>query len=303
MDGAEIADTSKLAELLEARRKQPPFLGRLSGENGFQLGIGIGRDVGCVQHSRSDGMPPYLMAISPNPPMKRGGIEFLTANTPTPVAARWIVRFDELMQIAAYFLETGERTNTVAWEQVGAVKPDLRGPWRPRPYQHVLRFLLERWHSPRADTDLLLAARAWSASPERSPRPVKLFYVNHQDWRDPMNGSVLAGSDELAKLLDDRRKNSPFVAEFLADNGFKLVLGLGSGVGFVQYRRIDGDLPYYMALPPWRRTKSRGVRFRVDNVPVPIPGRYILDFDEVARIVLYFLATGERSGAFAWEAI
>jgi hypothetical protein len=41
----------------------------------------------------------------------------------------------------------------------------------------------------------------------------------------------------------------------------------------------------------------------VDNVPVPIPGRYILDFDEVARIVLYFLATGERSGAFAWEAI
>jgi len=71
MNGAVIADGARLAELLDGRRKKPPFLARLSGENGFELMIGIGGRFGCVQHSRSDGEPPYLMAVSPNPPKKK----------------------------------------------------------------------------------------------------------------------------------------------------------------------------------------------------------------------------------------
>lgn len=59
-----------------------------------------------------------------------------------------------------------------------------------------------------------------------------------------MNGIVIADSHEVADLLDNRRKNVPFVAELFANNGFKLVLGMGSGTGFVQHRRIDGDLPF-----------------------------------------------------------
>ena len=118
-----------------------------------------------------------------------------------------------------------------------------------------------------------------------------------------MNGCVLARSDEVAGLLDERRKNVPFVAELFASNGFKLALGIGSGIGFVQHRRINGDLPYYMARPQQRRTKSRGARFLVDNVQVPVPGRFVLNFDEVAHIVQHFLVAGERSTAFAWESI
>jgi hypothetical protein len=103
-NGAIIAEGAKPAELLEGRRKKPPFLARLSADNGFELMIGIGGNFGCAQYSRSDGMPPYLMAISANPPMKSGGIEFLTADTPTPIAAREILAFHELKEVAIHFL-------------------------------------------------------------------------------------------------------------------------------------------------------------------------------------------------------
>jgi hypothetical protein len=265
--------------------------------------IGIGGSFGCVQHSRSDGSPPYLLAMSADPPMKSGGIEFLTANTPTPITARHIVRYTELEEIARHFLETGRRSHKVSWEKVGAVKPDTRGPWRPRPHQIVLRFLLERWHSPCDDTNMKLARGVRFRPDWRSGQPVEVCYLNHQDTRDQVNGRVFRQSDALVKLLRERRKHAPFVIQLVADNGLKLVLGIGSSVGFVQFRRIDGDLPYYMARPPRRRIKSRRVAFLVDSVSVPILGRFILEFDEVEQIAEHFLLTGERSDAFAWEPI
>jgi hypothetical protein len=303
MNGVEIAEVGKLVELLNARRKRPPFLARLSGDNGFELMLGIGSNVGCVQHSPSDGSPPYLLAMSAKPPMKNGGVEFLTANTPTPFTARHILRFTELEKVACHFLGTGERSNEVLWERVGAVRPDVHGPWHPRPYQIVLRFLLERWHNHRDDANAKIALGVPTRSDWQPGRPVKLCYLNHQDTHDPLNGRVLGAKDDVAALLAGRRNYSPFVAQFLADNGFKLVFGIGSGVGFVQFRRIDGDLPYYMARSSRQPVKRTPVAFRVDNVPVGIPGRYILNFDEVEWISQHFLATGDRDPAFKWGPI
>jgi len=303
LEGVIFDEREKLLELLTRRRKKPPFLACLAGENGFELMVGIGEKVGCVQHSRSNGDLPCLLAMSPNPPLKSGGIEFLTANTPTPVCARHIIRFDEVKEVAGHFLQTGERSETVGWEPVGVVKPDPLGPWRPRPHQIVLRFLLERWHNPRDDINVKIAASIATKPDWRSGQAVELCYLNHQDTHDPVNGSRLERREQLSELLEERRKYPPFVAQFLGDHGLKLVLGIGSGVGFVQFRRINGDLPYYMARPVQRRVRSRDVAFRVDNVPVPIPGRYILNFDEVERICQYFLATGERDPSFSWAPI
>lgn len=114
----DIAITSKkeLSDLLRARRHNTPFLARLSGDNGFEIMLGIAGQVGCAQHSRSDGSLPYLMAHSTNPPMTNGDVEFLTADTPTPVPAAEIISFEELEQVALHFLETGERSSSVLWE-------------------------------------------------------------------------------------------------------------------------------------------------------------------------------------------
>ena len=74
-----VIDGVKLAELLDGRRKKPPFLARLSGENGFELMIGIGGNVGCAQYSRSDGELPYLMA---DPQIRQSRAEGLSSSLP-----------------------------------------------------------------------------------------------------------------------------------------------------------------------------------------------------------------------------
>ena len=118
-----------------------------------------------------------------------------------------------------------------------------------------------------------------------------------------MNGAVIAGCDDLGQLLEARRKNAPFIAELLADTGFQLVFGIGSGTGFAHYRRVDGDLPYFMAVPAQRYVKARYVTFLINNVPTPIPGRYVVSFNALKQITLRFLVTGERSAECDWEAI
>jgi hypothetical protein len=116
MNGTVIAGEAKLVELLDSRRNEPPFIAELSGDNGYHIEFGIGGDVACVQYSRCDGELPYLMAVPPRPHMTSGDVEFLTANTPTPVPARNILNFDELKQIALHFQQTGERSEAVSWE-------------------------------------------------------------------------------------------------------------------------------------------------------------------------------------------
>lgn len=128
-------------------------------------------------------------------------------------------------------------------------------------------------------------------------------YMNEQDERDPMNRTIIAGSERLSELLDERRSNVPFIAELLGDNGFQLMIGIGSAVSFAQYCRANGELPYLAAVPPQPRVKSRYVGFLMNNTLTPIPGRFILTFDEMKQIALHFLETGERSEVFSWVSI
>jgi hypothetical protein len=127
LNGVVIAEAGALAELLNERRNRMPFMAGLVADNGFELMIGIGPNVGCAQHSRTDGAPPYLMAVSPQRHLKNGYIDFLASNTPTPVAARYILSFEQVMMVSLYFLETGGRSNAVSWSEFdpGATREDV----------------------------------------------------------------------------------------------------------------------------------------------------------------------------------
>jgi Immunity protein Imm1 len=115
---AVFAEAASLSGLFDNARKRPPFIAELRGDNSFELVVGIGGDFGCVEHRRINGDLPYLMAVSRRPPLTNGEIEFLTANTPTPIAARYILSFDELKEIALRFLATGARSDSVSWEEI-----------------------------------------------------------------------------------------------------------------------------------------------------------------------------------------
>jgi Immunity protein Imm1 len=130
MDGVVITASAQLAELLDNVRREPPFIAKLEGDNGFEILMGVSEKFGWAQYSASDSGGPYLMAVSPEPPMKRGYLEFLTADTPTPIAARYVIRFDELRQVALYFLKTGEKSDAVSWQLLNprATKEDAERP-------------------------------------------------------------------------------------------------------------------------------------------------------------------------------
>jgi hypothetical protein len=125
-----ISSDDELIELLDHARHAPPFVAEFCGAVDFHIIVGIGGDFGRVQFSRMDGMPPYLMAVSPRPPVKRGVIEFMCGGTPTPIGSSNILRFDELKAVLMHFMRTGERSDTVTWRPVrpGDTKEDAERP-------------------------------------------------------------------------------------------------------------------------------------------------------------------------------
>lgn len=116
--GLFFTEGKSLAALLDEARSRPPFITELRGDNGFELVMGIGGDFGCAEHIAINGDLPYRMAMSFHPPLTSGEMEFLTADTPTPIAARYILTFPELKEVALHFLETGERSQRVQWEEI-----------------------------------------------------------------------------------------------------------------------------------------------------------------------------------------
>lgn len=132
---------------------------------------------------------------------------------------------------------------------------------------------------------------------------MKVRYENQQDDSDPMNGREIATTAQLTTLLDDRRKNEPFLAELAGENGYELMIGMGSGIACAQYSLSVGNPPYLMALAPQRRVKTRYAAFLTNNTPTEVPARFILNFDEMKQIASHFLETGERSSTFSWEEI
>ena len=118
INGLVIADDEQLSKIFDGFRTREPFFAEFYGDNGYKLLIGIGRTVGCVQYSRSDGDTPYLMAVAFNPHARVENFEFLAGNTPTPVSGRYILPLEQVKKITQYFRETGARSASVSWEEL-----------------------------------------------------------------------------------------------------------------------------------------------------------------------------------------
>ena len=117
LNGSVIVDSEQLSRILDRLRTREPFFAELFGENGYNLLVGIGGTIGCVQYSRSDGKSAYLVAVSPEPLAEKGYVEFMIGGTATPISMRYILPFEKVKEIASYFLETGARSAKVSWEQ------------------------------------------------------------------------------------------------------------------------------------------------------------------------------------------
>ena len=126
---------------------------------------------------------------------------------------------------------------------------------------------------------------------------------DRQESNSPLNGTKITHSDQLRSVLSTVRDREPFFAELIGDNGFKLLLGLGSNEGCVQFSSVEGDPPYLMAVAP-RVDESKPERsFLIGNTPTPIPARFALPSEVLLSIAGEFIDSGGRSEMVTWEEI
>jgi hypothetical protein len=120
LDGTQVVDSRQLRDIFDQLQQRDPFILELQGDNGYRLIVGIGGPISCIQHSSSDGEPPYLVAV-----MKDGQYRteltdcvFLCGGQATEIRGSQCVPFSVLQSVASHFLETGTRSDEVDWIQV-----------------------------------------------------------------------------------------------------------------------------------------------------------------------------------------
>jgi hypothetical protein len=118
LNGSTIRSESLLLQVFDELKHGTPFFCELIAQNGYKALFGIGHPFGCVQYSRVDGCPPYLMAIAPNHEHSMQYIGFWIGNTLTPIPSRYCMPFELVKEIAAEFLRNGGRSASVSWEEI-----------------------------------------------------------------------------------------------------------------------------------------------------------------------------------------
>ncbi|MDE8347729.1 MAG: Imm1 family immunity protein, partial [Acidocella sp.] len=118
-NGAEVPSLETLVSWLDETRGRPPFFCELLGDNGFRLLVGVSGTVGCAQYSAMSGKPPYLMATDAREIKGENDyVEFLTANTDTPVPKKFCLPMSRIKEVLADFVATGEKGERVTWEAI-----------------------------------------------------------------------------------------------------------------------------------------------------------------------------------------
>ena len=118
-NGKIILLTEDLSALLdELNLSRPPFMCELADDNGSTLTVGVGGTIGCVQHGRSDGTVPYLMATENKPQtIVEQDAEFLVGGTLTPIEGKYCLPFDRVKEVIVEFA-SGSISKKVNWEEI-----------------------------------------------------------------------------------------------------------------------------------------------------------------------------------------
>ena len=104
--------------LLESLRGREPFMFELRRSDGWMLTVGLGPNRGVVQHSSSDGLPPYLVTVNEEEFGDELFVDFMIADTPASIPARFCVPLDAIRRVITEFVLTGSRSSAVVWEEI-----------------------------------------------------------------------------------------------------------------------------------------------------------------------------------------
>lgn len=117
-NGTELTNGLQAKALLARIAINPPFVAELVSDHETKLMIGLGPEIGSVQFCTADDEPPYFMAKLESQNMRSGITEFIIGNEPSEIELRLCIPLSVLLEVAAYFVETGQRSSIVSWEEI-----------------------------------------------------------------------------------------------------------------------------------------------------------------------------------------
>lgn len=118
INGTRLESMSAVGGFFRSQSGRKPFMFELRGENGCMLTIGLADGCAAVQHSSSEGSPPYLMAVAIDASDARGFVEFLAGGTLTPIPERFCLPVELAEKVVADFLIEGGKSEAVIWEEI-----------------------------------------------------------------------------------------------------------------------------------------------------------------------------------------
>ena len=127
-------------------------------------------------------------------------------------------------------------------------------------------------------------------------------FFDRQDTANPLNGRMLSSPAAARDIVRRMQGRTPFLAELIGENGRKLLLGLGSADGCVQFSSSDGSPPYLMAVGS-NPDEEGEQEFLIGGAASPVPRRYCLPMLKVEEIAAAFLDSGKRAPHVTWEEI
>jgi hypothetical protein len=124
-----------------------------------------------------------------------------------------------------------------------------------------------------------------------------------QDNASRIDAIAIENAKEVLALLDSIPERKPFACELIGENGYKLTVGIGKNVGFIQHSKINDDIPYLMALNSACGSTDDYSNFMIGGTLTPIPAKFCFPMKVVKEIIACFVETGERSSICSWESI
>lgn len=119
-DSVQVDDSDALRDILDQLQRRDPFILEIEGDDGYRLTVGIGGPVSCIQHSSTDGEPPYAVAVvkdAQQHPETKDHV-FLCGGQATEIRGSRCVPFAVLQSVASHFIQTGNRSTKVDWVEV-----------------------------------------------------------------------------------------------------------------------------------------------------------------------------------------
>lgn len=130
---------------------------------------------------------------------------------------------------------------------------------------------------------------------------MKVKFIDLEDENSPARNQLFEDADSLLAQVESANKREPFFCQLEADNGYKLLLGLGPTEGCAQYSKSSDSPPYLMALG--NNNTNTDQSFLISGSATPVKSKYLLSIANVKEIADCFLESGKTTDIVQWEEI